>query len=67
MFVPVLYWYTYNDKQAHTVFHKFTMANKHEVLGSKAREQNQTLQLHQQKMLRNKAKFQQKSITNAEV
>jgi len=37
MFVPVLYSYTYNDKQALTVFYEFIMENKHEVLESKAK------------------------------
>jgi len=32
MFVPVLYSYTYNSKQACTVFYEFIMRNKHEVL-----------------------------------
>jgi len=36
MFVPVLYSYTYNDKQGRTVFNEFIMGNKHNVLGSKA-------------------------------
>jgi len=37
MFVPVLYSYTYNDKQARMVFYKFKMGNKHEILRSKAK------------------------------
>jgi len=36
MFVPVLYSYTYNNKQTCTVFYEF-MENKHEVLGFKAK------------------------------
>jgi len=37
MFVLVLYSYTYNNKQARTVFYKFIMGNEHEVLRFKAK------------------------------
>jgi len=37
MFVPVLYPYTYYNKQARTVFYEFKMGNKPEVLGFKGK------------------------------
>jgi len=37
MFVSVLYPFTYNNKQAYTIFYEFIVGNKYEVLESKAK------------------------------
>jgi len=37
MFVQVLYFYTYNNKQARTIIYEFMIGNKNEVLGCKVK------------------------------